>query len=211
MFMRLRGAAAPPMRRVAVGPEPAPGVWPRGGHPVDGAAVHAVLQTPGHELPTGLVVPMHELYDGLIAWLGVHQPTSGWLIAQGKAVATGLVPAFVAGSEEATSTYGMFEPGGVALLVRAATTPSTVGESVSVAVRVHGDAAVGERLKAATVAWDEAGRPSLPRLRVRAHPIEYPYQPRAGETVLMRPCTRLVLDWPADSRAGRTGGDDERT
>jgi len=201
IFMRLRGAAAPPMRRVAVGPEPAPGVWPRGGHIVDGAAVHALLQTPGHELPTGLVVAAHDLYDGLVAWLGLHEPTSGWLIAQGQAVATGLVPAFVAGSDEATSTYGLFESGGVALLVRAATTPNAADGSISIGVRVHGDAAVGERLRAATGAWDEAGRPSLVRLRVRAYPIEYPYPPQAGEIMLMRPCTRLLLDWPASSRA----------
>ena len=202
IFMRLRGAAAPPVRRVAVGPEPAPGVWPRAGHIVDGAAVHALLQTSRHELPTGLVAPVHDLYDGLVAWLGLHEPTSAWFIAQGTAVATDLVPAFfVAGSDEATSTYGFFEPGGVALLVRAATTPTAADGSIHIGVRVHGDAAVGERLRTRTVAWHEAGRPSLRRLRVRVYPIEYPYEPQAGEIVLMRPCTRLVLDWPSSSRA----------
>jgi len=201
IFMRLRGAAAPPVRRVAVGPEPAPGVWPRGGYTVDGAAVHAFLQTSGHERPTGLVVPVHDLYDGLVPWLGLHEPTSAWFTAQGKAVATGLVPAFVAGSDEATTTYGFFEPGGVALLVRAATTPNAADGSIHIGVRVHGDAAVGERLRARTVAWHEAGRPNLPRLRVRVYPIEYPYEPQAGEIMLMRPCTRLVLDWPSSSRA----------
>ena len=202
IFMRLRGAAAPPVRRVAVGPEPAPSVWPRGGHTVDGPAVHAFLQTAGHELPTGLAVSACDLYDGLVAWLGLREPTSAWFIAQGTAVATGLVSAFfVAGSDEATSTYGFFEPGGVALLVRAATPPNGADGSISVGVRVHGDAAVGERLRTATVAWNEAGRPSLLRLRVRVYPIECPYQPQAGEIVLMRPCTRLVLDWPSSSRA----------
>jgi protein-L-isoaspartate(D-aspartate) O-methyltransferase len=201
MFMRLRGAAAPPVRRVAVGPEPAPGVWPRGGHPVDGAAIHAFLQMAGHELPTGLVVPACDLYDGLVAWLGLHEPTSAWFVAQGKAVATGLVPAFVAGSAEATSTYGFFESGGVALLVGAATTPHAADGTISIGVRVHGDATVGERLRMRTVAWNEAGRPRLPHLRVRVYPIEYPYQPQAGEIILMRPCTRLVLDWPSPSRA----------
>jgi len=201
LFMRLRGAAAPPVRRVAVGPEPAPGVWPRGGHTVDGAVIHALLQTSGHELPTGLVVPTHDLYDGLVAWLGLHEPTSAWFSAQGEAVATGLVPAFfVAGSDEA-NTYGFFEPGGVALLVRPATTPNPADGSIHIGVRVHGDAAVGERLRMRTVAWHEAGRPNLPRLRVRVYPIEYPYEPQAGEIMLMRPCTRIVLDWPSSSRA----------
>lgn len=203
VFMPLRGAAAPPVRRVAVGPEPAPGVWPRGGHTVDGAAVHAFLQTAGHELPSGLVVPACDLYDGLVAWLGLREPTSAWFIAQGKAVTTGLVPAFVAGSDEATSTYGFFESGGVALLVGAATTPNAVDGSISIGVRAHGDAAVGERLRTATLAWNEAGRPRLLHLRLRVYPIEYPYQPRAGEIVLMRPCTRLVLDWASSPRIRR--------
>ena len=36
-------------------------------------------------------------------------------------------------------------------------------------------------LSAATLAWNEAGRPNLSRLRVRAYPIEHPYKARAGE------------------------------
>ena len=201
IFMRLRGAASLPIRRVAAGPEPAPGVWPRRGHIVDGAAVHAFLQTPGHELPTDLGVPARDLYDGLVAWLGLHEPTSAWFIAQGKAVARGLVPPFLAASDEATSTFGLFESGGVALLVRGASTHNAADGSVSIGVRVHGSAAVGERLRTAAVAWDAAGRPSLTHLRVRAYPIEYPYHPKAGEIMLMRPCTRFVLDWPSSSLA----------
>jgi hypothetical protein len=85
------------------------------------------------------------------------------------------------------------------LLVPAATTPNAEDGSIFISVRVHEDAAVGERLRTATVAWDEAGRPSLRRLRV--YPLGYPYQPQAGEIVLMRPCTRLILDWPSSSRA----------
>ena len=201
MFMRLRGAAAPPMRRVAVGPEPAPAVWPRGSHTVDGDAVHAFLQAPGHEVPNGIRVPVSSLYHGLVAWLGLHEPTSAWLIAQGKAATRGLVPALLTGGDEMTGSFGFFESGGVALLVRAATAADPADGTVSIAVRVHGDAAVGERLHAATVAWNGAGRPSLEHLRVRAYPIEYPYDPRASEIMLLRPCTRLVLDWPLPARA----------
>ncbi len=197
LFMRLRGAAAVPIRRVAIGPEPAPSVWPRGAHAVDGAAIHTLLQAPPNELPTDLVVPAHNLYDALVVWLGLHEPTAAWLTAQGEAVVTGLVPAFFDGGDEAVSSFGLFESNGVALFVRLATMPGVRGPSVSIGVRVHGDLDVGERLRAAVVAWHRAGRPSLARLRVRAVPLEHPYEPRAGETVLMRVCTRLVLDWPS--------------
>lgn len=198
IFMQFRGAAAIPMRRVAVGPEPAPAIWPRGAHTVDGAAVHALLQTPPDELPTDLLVPVRDLYDALVVWLGLHEPTSAWLTAEGNAVATGLVPAFFDGNDEAVSSFGLFEANGVALFVRLATVPDADrSRSVSVGVRVHGDRGVGERLREATLAWDRVGRPGLVSLRVRAIPIERPHEPRAGETVLMRMCTRFVLDWPS--------------
>jgi protein-L-isoaspartate(D-aspartate) O-methyltransferase len=193
-FMRLRGASAIPMRPVAVGPEPAPAVWPRGTHTVDGEAVHALLQAPGDDLATALVVPVRSLYDGLIAWLGLHESTSAWFTAQGAALAAGLVPAFVGGSDESASTFGFFESDGVGLFARAAVTPDG---RVSIGIRAHGNPLVGERLRAATLAWNEAGRPTLARLRVRAYPIESPYDPRAGDIALLRPCTRLVLDWPS--------------
>jgi protein-L-isoaspartate(D-aspartate) O-methyltransferase len=196
LFMRLRGAAAAPMRRVAVGPEPAPAVWPHGTHPVDGAAVHALLLTPPKELPTGLVVPERDLYDALVVWLSLQEPASAWFTAEGKAVATGLVPAFFAGRDEAVSSFGIFEAAGVAAFVRLATIPDGSARSVSIGVRAHGDLAVGLRLQEAALAWDRAGRPGLASLRVRAIAIEHPYRARAGETVLTRSCSRLILDWP---------------
>jgi protein-L-isoaspartate(D-aspartate) O-methyltransferase len=80
-FMRLRGSAAVPMRPEPVGP--APGVWLRDA--MDGAAVHALLQAPARTLATGLSAQGRELYAGLIAWVGLHEPTSGWFVAQGEA------------------------------------------------------------------------------------------------------------------------------
>jgi protein-L-isoaspartate(D-aspartate) O-methyltransferase len=195
IFMRLRGPAALPMRRVAVGPEPAPIVWPRGTHEVDGAAVHTLVHAPGVDLATGLVVPENHLHDGLVAWLGLHEPTSAWLTAHGKAVASGLVPPFFCGGNEWVSTFGIFESDGVALFIRAAATPDAADGGVSIGIRAHGNPDVGERLRAAMLGWVEAGRPSLAGLRVRAYPIQYPYHPRAREIVLTRPYTRLVLDW----------------
>jgi len=196
-FMRLRGAAALSMRRVAVGPEPASVVWPRGIHMVDGAAVHGLLQAPADQLATGLVVPVCDLYDGLVAFLGLHEPTSAWFTAQGNAVATGLVPSLFDGNHEAASTFGFFEPDGVALLVRVGSTGDPTVGSVSLGVLSYGRRDIGERLRAAALAWNEAGRPNLSRLRVRAYPIEHPHKARAGEIVLMRACTLLVLDWPS--------------
>jgi protein-L-isoaspartate(D-aspartate) O-methyltransferase len=201
-FMRLRGSAAVPMRPEPVGPAPAPGVWLRAGHAMDGAAVHALLEAPTRTRATGLSAQGRELYAGLIAWVGLHEPTSGWFVAQGEARAAGLVPSFVGDGVEAMATYGLFEPGGVALLVRPEPPPDADG-GIAIGVRVHGEATLGERLLATTLAWNEAGRPDVERLRIRAYPTEAPCEPRLQEIVLTRPCTRLVLEWaPAPARRG---------
>ena len=199
-FMRLRGSAAIPIRPEPVGPALAPGIWPRAGHAVDGAAVQALLQAPARTLATGLSAQGRELYAGLIAWVGLQEPTSGWFVAQGKARAAGLVPSFVGDGVEAMATYGLFEPDGVALFVRLGSPPDAEGD-IAIGVRVHGEATLGERLRATTLAWNEAGRPDVERLRIRAYPIEAPCAPQPQEMMLTRPCTRLVLEWaPASAR-----------
>ena len=195
LFMRLRGPAALTMHRVNVGPLPAPAVWPRGEHTVDGDATYALLQTAPTELATYLTVPTRYFYDGLVLWLALHEPSSAWFIADGPP--TKLVPPLFEGASEQSATFGLFEREGVALLVRLATIPGERGPSATIGVRAHGDADVGERLLRAILAWDRAGRPELAGLRVRAIPIEEPYEPRARETVLARASTRLVLDWPS--------------
>jgi protein-L-isoaspartate(D-aspartate) O-methyltransferase len=198
IFMRLRGGAATPMRRVAVGPEPAPSVWPRGAHTVDGTAVHALLRTPPHESRTDLVIRPRDFYEGLALWLGLHEPTSAWLTAEGKAVSAELVPALFDGSDDVVRTFGLFEASGVAVFARLETMPDADRDrGVSFGVRVHGDRGVGERLREATLAWHRAGRPGLTGLRIRAIPIERPHEAGHGEIVLMRPCARFVLDWPS--------------
>jgi protein-L-isoaspartate(D-aspartate) O-methyltransferase len=194
-FMRLRGTAGVPISGVAIGPEPAPIVWPRGTHVVDGSAVHTLLRTAGEHLATGLLVPEDDLHDGLVAWLGLHEPTSAWLTARGKAVASGLVPTLFRNGDEWVSTFGFFESDGLALFTRAAPTSDAAADGVAIDIRTHGNQNVGERLRAAALGWDEAGRPTFARLRVRAYPIEYPYHTEAPETVLTRPYTRFVLDW----------------
>jgi len=98
------------------------------------------------------------------------------------------------------ATYGLFEPGGVALFVRLEPPPDTDG-GIAIGVRVHGEATLGERLLATTLAWNEAGRPDVERLRIRAYATEAPCEPQPQEIVLTRPCTRLVLEWaPAQPR-----------
>jgi protein-L-isoaspartate(D-aspartate) O-methyltransferase len=194
-FMRLRGPAAVALHPVPVGPAPAARVWPRGDHRVDGASVHALMRLPGDERAIDFPVAACDLHDALVLWLALHEPTSAWFTAHGEAAAaTGFVPALFEG-DGTRASFGLFEANGIALLFRTETDERR--EYVRLAVRAHGDPTVGERLGAAVQAWDHAGRPGLARLRVRAYPIDCLYRPQPGETMFMRPCTRLVLDWRA--------------
>ena len=50
------------------------------------------------------------------------------------------------------------------------------------------------------LAWSDAGRPDLQRLRIHACPIESPGEPGPQQFVLTRPHTRLVLEWMPAAR-----------
>ena len=194
MFMRLRGSAAVAMRPVTVGSSPAARVWPRGEDRVDGAAVEALIRAAADETPIATVAS-RDLHDGLVLWLGVHEPSSAWFTAPRDAASVAFVPALFEG-DEMRASFGLFETNGIALLFRMGTGAENGRESVRLGMRTHGDPAVGERLRGAVRAWDGAGRPGLGRLRVRAYPLGDPYLSPPGDAVLMRPCTRFVLDWP---------------
>jgi protein-L-isoaspartate(D-aspartate) O-methyltransferase len=86
-FMRLRGTAAVPMTRVAAGSAPAPMVYPRGNHAIDGDALGALLRAPAGDVPTGLVVPQRDLYGGVIAWVALHEPRAETSPARPEAAA----------------------------------------------------------------------------------------------------------------------------
>jgi protein-L-isoaspartate(D-aspartate) O-methyltransferase len=193
-FMRLRGAAAEAMHPVLVGPAPAAKVWPRGDHHVDAATVEALARAPAEERTIDVSVDTRDLHDGLVLWLALHEPTSAWFTAHGEARATGCVPALFEG-DDMRASFGLFETTGIALLLRMGNDEPRHG--VRLGVRAHGNPTVGKRLEAAVRAWDDAGRPGLARLRVRAYPIDEPYRPHPGEIELIRPCTRFVLDWRA--------------
>jgi protein-L-isoaspartate(D-aspartate) O-methyltransferase len=57
------------------------------------------------------------------------------------------------------------------------------------------DETLAHRLMEQVTAWDEAGRPSTERLRIRAYPLASPHRPSADEIVIEKRSTWLVLDW----------------
>jgi hypothetical protein len=59
------------------------------------------------------------------------------------------------------------------------------------------DAEPARRLCGHAQAWDAAGRRGTDGLRIRVLPLDVDYAPAAGEHVIDKRWTRLVLDWPA--------------
>jgi len=60
-----------------------------------------------------------------------------------------------------------------------------------------GDAETARRVCRHAQAWDAAGRRGTDGLRIRALPLDVGGAPAAGEHVIDKRWTRLVLDWPA--------------
>jgi hypothetical protein len=46
------------------------------------------------------------------------------------------------------------------------------------------------------MAWETAGRPSSTQRRIRVYPQEIAYVPGAGEMVIAKRWSKLVLEWP---------------
>ena len=57
------------------------------------------------------------------------------------------------------------------------------------------DESLAHRLIEQVATWDAAGRPLTGALRIRAYPPDTGEAPMAGEIVLQKEWTRLVLDW----------------
>lgn len=203
-FMRLRGAFAGPERVIALGPEPGLLLATDSPDTVDTEAVYRLLAGPGRELSTGVRVTPREVFGGLGLWLALHTPGFCSLMALGPAAGRGMVPCLFHMSGEC-STRGVFDGEALCLLMRppgASLDEPTAGEAApfELYVRAHGpDDALAARVTGHITAWDRAGRPGAPGLRLRAYPHDTIYQPAAGETVVPKQWTRLVIGSPTTS------------
>jgi hypothetical protein len=94
-------------------------------------------------------------------------------------------------------TDGLVDTDALALLIRpGASPPPPESNPFDLQVRAYGDPALAHRLVELLRTWDAAGRPDDRALRIRAYPREVAYRPLAGEFVVEKPHTRLVIDWP---------------
>ena len=190
-FMPLRGQGAGAAAQV-LGFSELPGLFVhvRNGRTADTSALHAALQQPGPERPTGVQIRQADLWGGLGLWLAVHEPDAGRLVAQGSALEAGLVPPLL-GSPAMIATVVLVGGRSMAALAGRASTGS-----FPLSVRAYGPdgARLAEQLAAVVRAWGDAGRPSTGTLRIRAYPAQQA-DSEVAPGVLVAGRTRLLIDW----------------
>ncbi len=206
-FMALRGAFAGPSGWVRVG-EITVGV-------ADPAVVDAIeltewLSAPGRDRPTGIRVNASNELVSLSHWLSFRESGFCTVIAEGDAADRGIIPNLFrysyarspVGTVRLVSTNGVVGARGLCLFMRPSD-EALVAEGdprrqpLDLCVRTFGaDDALAERVIRQVKAWDAAGRPHPKEVRIRAYPKDAAYSPSAGELVVDKPWSRLVLNWP---------------
>ena len=220
-FMPLRGALAEPPRRVALGPDPGLYLTVRDPRSVEAEAIYRLVTGSYQDSPAGVLVTSREVFSGLLLWLALREDAGCGLVALGPTVARGIVPPLFGSSGQFYWAAGILEGGSLCLLIRpddgslsGTSSDCTPGDhAFELVIRSYGpDDTAARRLRDHVTAWDAARRPSTAGLRIRAYPHEVAYVPSAGEFVIPKRWTRLVLDWPASgsssatTRFGRRGG-----
>ena len=201
-FMPLRGALAAPDTLVRLGPDPGLSLQIDDPTLVDADAVYAALIGPHRDRPAAIRATPAEVFGSLALWLALREPGACGLIAHGAAAEPGLVPDLFRWSAGTSTTLGLLDGAGLAVLMRPPEEPVLVdcpddAPPFALYVRSFGPhEAPARRLVERLTAWDAAGRPSPEGLRIMTYPHGTSYAPAGNEVVVEKRWTRLVLDWP---------------
>jgi protein-L-isoaspartate(D-aspartate) O-methyltransferase len=218
-FIRLRGAFADPQsgRVVQLGPDPGLEMWVGPGWSPDAETVYELLIGPSRDWDVEATVSVHGIISGLLMWLALNEPNSGRLVARDDMVGRGIVPPLIGlgGARRVAFTPVLYGEKGLAALMRPPGQPAPLvehsdlfipGPPFALFVRQFGaDKSLAQRLIARIKDWDAAGRPSSEGLQIRAYRRGCDYVPSAGEIVVDKRWTRLVLDWPTGLTHPRSG------
>jgi protein-L-isoaspartate(D-aspartate) O-methyltransferase len=161
---------------------------------LDLAALHAALNQPGQAIPTGVTISRSYLFSGLGLWLALHDPDVAELAAVGPAAGRNLIPAVSTPISRMEATTVLVGETSMAAVAR----PPGAEQADDFEAFVRGYGPDGDRLAgrlaAGIRAWESAGRPATPALRIRAYPASAADHERAAFTIT-RPHTGFLIDW----------------
>lgn len=160
---------------------------------LDLTVLHAALNQPGQVRPTGVTVTSSYLFAGLGLWLALHDPRVGELTALEPVAGRNLIPA-VTSRRGAEATMVLVGETGLAAVARPPGTEQDI--EFECCVRGYGPDSdrLAERLATSIRAWESAGRPAGPALRIKAYPASVADHEPAAFTIEM-PHTRFLLNW----------------
>jgi protein-L-isoaspartate(D-aspartate) O-methyltransferase len=168
-----------------------------------GAQANGRAQRAWPDYPGVLRLTPDELTMGLLPWIDLHQSGFCTVRVTGEMTTWSSVPPlFSGGSGELAwrAASGLCDDTGICLLF--CPPPQTLGlegrypgPPFDLALRSYGQDGPLRRVFEAIDSWQQAGRPSTERMRLRVYPSDAAYAPADRETVARRPSSLLVLEW----------------
>ena len=209
-FIQLRGDfAATSSKEVQVGPDPGLYLETLDASPIESDAVYALLTGTSRDWAVNVEIMVWDAVVGnLWTWLALHEPRMCKLVAKGDMVERDLVPhlAGIDAKQKSTITGVKLGETGLIALMRPPDEPMRLlppeklfasDAPFALYLRQFGpEDALAQHLVRQIQAWDAAGRPSFDRMHIHAYPKDSTYVPAAGEIVLEKQWTKLIIEWP---------------
>lgn len=209
-FMPLRGDfASTVVKEVQLGPDPSLYVETMDELPIAPDAAYELLIGGSKDWAVNIEVQAWQVLAGnLWTWLSLHESNLCKLVAKDEMVERKIVPPLIGvdGKQKSAATVILLDKTGMAALMRSPGQSVPLlpfdkvfasDQSFPLFVRQFGpDDSIGQRFITQIQAWEAARRPSTDGMRIRAYPKNSEHVPVAGEFVIEKQWTKLVIEWP---------------
>jgi protein-L-isoaspartate(D-aspartate) O-methyltransferase len=206
-FVTLRGALAEETHAIELQPAPdALTLNTSTAIPVEAATIAKWLTSNSYEeLCTSMAITQQDVLQGLGLWLAVHEPNSCLLVAQGTIANPNIMPMLLHSSGQTPMhiTIGLVNEQSLCLLLKEDEQSATAEiaaqqQKFSLKIRSFGtdpQHTLAHQLQRQLAAWQEAERPTIARLHIKAYPTPAHYQKAEQEQVVSKQWTQFVINW----------------